>query len=174
VDTKPPQAAGSTFVPQPAEAAVTVGAAPAGFRPWPLPLLVGAVVVVVAVTGWVVFSVMGGGVANTPEAAALRAMQAYADYDGVAILANVTHASLTATDEAGFVKQAADDKTAANGAPALKDVKVSKATIDPANPDAATVKLTELILDPTTGAYKPRNETLALVKRDGKWLVLLY
>jgi hypothetical protein len=140
---------------------------------WYLPALIAAVVVVVAISGWVVFSVFNTG-ANTPEAAALRMMQAYATYDARAILDNVTHTSLTATDQATFEKQAADTKATNKGLAAIKDIKVTKVTIDPKNPNSATVQLSEMILDPLKGTYAARNETLSLVKQSGKWLVKLF
>ncbi len=145
----------------------------AGRPAWQVPALLAVVAVVVAVSGWVVFSVFNTG-ANTPEGAALRVMQAYAVYDARGMLNNMTHASLTATDQATFEKQAADTKVANKGVDLLKDIAVTKVTVDPKNPNVATVQLTESILDAKTGKYALRNETLSLVKQDGKWLVKLF
>lgn len=167
----------STFLSQPAEAAVTENPArtATGRKGWPMPVLAAIVVVVVAITGWVVYSIIGGGGgANTPEAAATHMMNAYAVYDAKTVLANVTHASLNANDEAAFAKQMADMKTAAKDKPSLTGIKVTNVTIDPANPDSAIVKLTEKILDPVAGTYSTREETLSVVKRDGRWLVVLF
>jgi hypothetical protein len=46
--------------------------------------------------------------------------------------------------------------------------------LDPKDPNAATVQLTEMTLDPVKGTYSSRNETLSLVKQDGKWVVRLF
>jgi hypothetical protein len=164
------------LTPQPAEAQVTpVGKVlQLGRKAWSLPVLIAAVVVVVAITVWGVFSVFGGAAAASPEAAATRMLQAYADYDAKAFFTYVTHASLSTTDEAAFTRQLADLNTTNKGLPVYKEVKVTKVTIDPKDPNSATVQLTELILDTNTGTYSPRNETLSVVKQGGKWLVRLF
>lgn len=141
---------------------------------WRTPALVAAVVVVIAVTAWVVFSIFSTGGANTPDAVALRVMQGYAAYDARAILDSVTHASLTATDQATFEAGMAESKAANKGVPLYKDIKVTSVTIDPKDPNAAIVRLTESVLDPVKGTYAPRDDTLSLVKKDGRWLVKLY
>jgi hypothetical protein len=169
-------AAPAASVDVPAASAPAAKRAPrASGRPvWYLPALIAVVVVVIAVSGWVVSSIFTNSGPNTPEAAALRMMQAYASYDARGILDNVTHGSLTATDQATFVQQAADTKTASKGLAAIKDIKVTKVTIDPNNASAATVQLSEMILDAAKGTYAARNETLSLVKQNGKWLVKLF
>lgn len=140
---------------------------------WLMPAVVAVVVVLVAIGGWfAITSLLSSG--NTPDGAALRMLQAYAAYDATTMLDNVTHASLSATDVATFEKQAADLKVANKSVPQLKDIKVTGVTIDSKNPNSAVVHLTETVLDSTTGAYAPRNETLTVVKQGGKWLVKLF
>jgi hypothetical protein len=138
------------------------------------PIIAAIVFVVVAVTAWGVYSVFSNISGNTPDGAALRMMQAYANYDAAGILANATHASLGATDVATFETQAADTKAANGGKPSLKDIVVVSVTPDLKDPNVATVKLTEQILDPAKGTYSLRNETLSVVKQSGKWLVRLF
>jgi len=101
-------------------------------------------------------------------------MNAYAVYDAKGFLDNVTKASLTATDVASYEAAAASLKADNKDKPQVKDIKVLKVTIDPANPDQATVQLSEQILDPVKGTYSPRTDTLSMVKQNGKWLVRLY
>ncbi|HEY5506247.1 MAG TPA: hypothetical protein VIK83_02035, partial [Coriobacteriia bacterium] len=142
-------------------------------KPWQSPVIVALTVVVIAVTAWAVWTVLSTN-NNTPEATATRMMAAYGAYDAGAILDNVTHNSLTAADLAAFQKQVVDGKAANRGLPWVKDVKIVTATIDSKDPTSATVQLTEMILDPLKGTYSSRNETLALVKVSGKWLVRLF
>lgn len=139
---------------------------------WLIPGLI--VAIVVGISGWVLFTVFSGGNANTPDAAALRMMNAYAVYDAQGMLDNMTHASLSATDQATFVTRAAEDKKTNNGKALLTDIKVISVTPDPKDPNTATVKLSEMILDPTKGTYTARTDTLSVVKQSGKWLVHLF
>jgi hypothetical protein len=137
--------------------------------------LIAAVVVVAIVVvggGWWVYSATTTG-ANTPGAAALRMMQAYGDYDAVGLLANATHAGLTAAAQTAFEQQYASAKAASKG-PAVKDITVTKVTVDPNDPDSATVKISEQMLDPNKGTYSSRTDTLSLVKQNGRWLVRLF
>lgn len=167
-------AASAPVTPTPSATPAERAARMSGRAVWQVPTLIAAVVVVIAVSVWVVFSVFSTGGANTPDAAALRVMQGYAAYDARAILDNVTHTSLTATDLATFETGMAESKTANKGAPLYKDIKVTSVTIDPKDPNAAVVRLTEMILDPVKGTYASRDDTLTLVKKDGTWLVKLY
>jgi hypothetical protein len=141
--------------------------------PWQSPMIVAITVVVIAVTAWAVWTVLNTN-NNTPEAAASRMMAAYGAYDAAAILDNVTHNSLTAADLTAFQKQVVDGKAANKGLPWVKDVKIITSTVDPKDPNSATVQLSEMILDPLKGTYSQRNETLALVKMSGTWLVRLF
>jgi len=142
-------------------------------KPWQSPWVVAITVIAVALLGWAVWSIVNTNT-NTPEAAATRMMAAYGAYDASGILDNVTHSSLTASDLSAFQKQVVDGKASNKGKPWVKDVKIIKSTIDPKDPTAATVQLSEQILDPAKGTYSPRNETLSLVKQNGKWLVRLF
>jgi uncharacterized membrane protein YvbJ len=142
-------------------------------KPWQSPIIVAITVIFVALLGWAVWTVVNTNT-NTPEAAATRMMAAYGAYDAGAILDNVTHSSLTAGDLTAFQKQVVDGKASNKGRPWVKDVKITKSTIDPKDPTSATVQLTEQILDPAKGTYSVRNETLSLVKQSGKWLVRLF
>jgi hypothetical protein len=142
-------------------------------RPWQSPVLVLITVVVLVVTGWVLWAVLGTNT-NTPQAAALRMMSAYGAYDAAGILDNVTHSSLTSAEIAAFEKQVTDGKASNQSRPWVKDVVITTSTVDPKDPNSATVQLTEQILDASKGTYSPRNETLALVKQNGKWLVRLF
>lgn len=138
------------------------------------PVIAAIVLVVVALTAWGVYSVFASVAGNTPDGAALRMMQAYANYDATGILANATHESLNSTDIATFQKQAADTKATNGGKPSLRNIVVVSVKVSPGDPNSATVQLTEQILDPAKGTYSPRNETLSVVKQNGKWLVRLF
>jgi hypothetical protein len=137
-------------------------------------LIAAVIVAVIVVTGggWWMYSAATTG-ANTPGAAALRMMQAYGDYDAAGLLANATHGSLTTAAQAALEQQYASAKAASKG-PAVKDITVTKVTIDPKDPDSATVRISEQILDPNKGTYSPRTDTLSLVKQNGTWLVRLF
>jgi hypothetical protein len=137
------------------------------------PAILAILAVAIVAGGWWAISAMSTG-GNTPDAAALRMMNAYAVYDAKGFLDNVTKASLTATDVASYEAAAASLKADNKDKPQVKDIKVLKVTIDPANPDQATVQLSEQILDPVKGTYAPRTDTLSMVKQNGKWLVRLY
>jgi hypothetical protein len=138
------------------------------------PIVAAIVFVIVAVTAWGVFAVFSSVANNTPDGAALRMMQGYAKYDARAILDNATHAGLTATDVATFETHVADTKATNGGKDLLKDIALVSVTKSPADPNTATVKLTEQILDPAKGTYSLRNETLSVVNKNGKWLVQLF
>jgi hypothetical protein len=139
---------------------------------WLIPVVIAVVVVVVAGAGWLVSSGFTAG-ANTPEAAALRMMQAYGNYDAAALIANSTHSSLTPASQAALVQQYAAAKATAKG-PAIKNVAITKVTVDPKDPTSATVKVSEQALDPNTGKYSGRTDTLSLVEQNGRWLVRLF
>jgi hypothetical protein len=100
-------------------------------------------------------------------------MQAYGNYDAVTLLDNVTHASLTPSARTAFEHQYAQAKAASKG-PTVKDITVTNVTIDSKDPSLATVKISEQILDPNTGAYSARTDTLSLVEQNGRWLVRLF
>jgi len=142
-------------------------------RRWQMPAMILLILVSLAAAGWVV-SIVLNTTTNTPDGAATRMMSAYGSYDAQGILDNVTHSSLTPTDIAAFKKQVTDGKASNKGLPWVKDVKIIKTTIDPADKNSATVQLTELILDTAKNTYSTRNETLALVKQNGTWLVRLF
>ena len=143
-------------------------------RPWwQVPALIALIVVTLAAAGWVVNLVLHT-TNNTPDSVALRMMTAYGAYDAQGVLDTATHSSLTPTDVSALKKQFADAKASNKGLPSVKDVKVVKITIDPTDKNSAKVELSELILDPAKGTYSARNETLALVKQNGTWLVRLF
>jgi DNA-directed RNA polymerase subunit RPC12/RpoP len=151
-----------------------VGTHGAHERPWwQLPSMIALIVVALAAAGWVVSMVLNT-TTNTPDGAATRMMTAYGAYDAQGILDNVTHSSLTPADVSAFRKQVTDGKATNKGLPWVKSVKIVKTTIDPADKNSATVQLTEQILDPAKGTYSTRNETLAVVKQNGTWLVRLF
>lgn len=139
---------------------------------WLVPVSIAVGVVVVAGAAWLGFSGATNG-ANTPEAAALRMMQAYGSYDAATLLANSTHATLTPAAETAFLQQYAKAKATAKG-PAIKDIAITKVIIDSTDPTEATVKVSEQVLDPNTGTYSPRTDTLSLVEQNGRWLVRLF
>jgi hypothetical protein len=107
-----------------------------------------------------------------PDAAVLRVMDAFASYDAQAILDNVTHSSLTSTDEVAYAQQAVDDQKASGGQPAVRNVQILHVT--QASPDAtsAVVQLQAEWL--SNGSYVARTESLTVVKQDGRWLVYLF
>jgi uncharacterized membrane protein YvbJ len=142
-------------------------------KKWQLPALILMALVALGLIWWVVSAVMST-TNNTPAGAATRMMAAYGAYDAQGILDNVTHNSLTPADITAFKKQVTDGKAKNNGKPWVKDVKVVKTTIDPKDASAATVQLTEQILDTAKGTYSARNELLSLTKVKGVWLVRLY
>lgn len=137
----------------------------------------------IAVVVLVIAAVVAGGVwfvqsritaAASPEAAAKAMLTAYAVYDATGILDNATHASLAASDVAQFEKQATEAKVRAKDQPSVRSVVIGKVTLDAADKDKATVEVTAEWLDPATGKYAERTESLIVVKQDGKWLVQLF
>jgi len=161
-----------------ADAPVAVGqsvpVSSASSRPtWIVPVVAAIAVLLIAAGGYFVFRGVGG--ANGPDAAAVRMMNGFASYNATAILDNATHASLSTTDQAQFAQQAADAKKGNNGLAAVKDIKVVSVTLDPKDPNAATVKLSaQWLTDAAKKVYTARTETLTLVKQNGKWLVRLF
>jgi len=140
---------------------------------WVLPVVVAVVLIAIAAGGFFLIKGLSG--ANGPDAAAVRMMNGFANYDADAILDNVTHASLTATDVAMFAQQTADHKRDNNGLVAVKEISVVKVTQDPKTPNVATVQLSaRWLTDPAKKTYTTRTETLTLVKQSGKWLVKLF
>ena len=128
-------------------------------------------VLLIAAGGYFVWQGLNG--ANTPGAAAVRMLNGLASYDAKAILDNAAHSSLTATAQAEFAQQAADAKKGNKGLIAVKNV--AKVTIDPKDPDVATVDLSGLWLTETSKpTYTARTETLTLVRENGTWLVRLF
>ena len=128
---------------------------------------------IVGVGGYVIWAQLAA--QSGPDGAALRMMRAYATYDAEGILSNATHASLTATDEATFIKQAADSKKANGGLPAVKDIKVVKVTQASKDATTATVRLSaKWLTDPETKKYTERQEILTVIKQGGKWVVRLF
>lgn len=137
--------------------------------------IIGAIVAltIVGVGGYVIWAQLAA--QSGPDGAALRMMKAYATYDADGILANATHASLTATDEATFAKQAADSKKTNGGLPAVKDIKVVKVTQASKDATTATVRLSaKWLTDPETKKYTERQEILTVIKQNGKWVVRLF
>lgn len=133
-----------------------------------------ALVIVAALAGgvWLVQSRVTA--AASPEAAAKAMLTAYAAYDATGILDNATHASLTTSDVAQFKKEAADAKATAKNQPSVKNIVIGKVTPDAADKAKATVEVTAEWLDPATGKYTKRTQTLVVVQQDGKWLVQLF
>ncbi len=130
-------------------------------------------VLLIAAGGYFVWQGLSG--ANTPGAAAVRMLNGLASYDAKAILDNAAHSSLTATAQAEFAQQAADAKKGNKGLIAVKNVAVVKVTIDPKDPNVATVDLSGLWLTETSKpTYTARTETLTLVRENGTWLVRLF
>lgn len=141
---------------------------------WLIPVVAVIAVIVIGIGGYLLWS-SNTASANTPEAAALRMMNAFATYDGQGVLDNATHASLTATDQVAFKKQAVDAKTKAKNLPAVKNIKVTKVTQDATDTLAATVELSaQWLTDQAKGTYTTRTETLSMVKQSGKWMVRLF
>lgn len=142
-------------------------------RTWLAVLIAIVALTVIGVGGWMVYARVSA--QATPEAAALRMMNAFASYDAQGILDNATHSSLTETDVATFIKQAADSKTANKGLPAVKDIKVTKTTLASDDATSATVQLSaNWLTDAATKKYAARDEILTVVKQNGKWLVRLF
>jgi hypothetical protein len=111
---------------------------------------------------------------NNPSAVVTRMLDAYAKYDAQGILDNSTQGSFVTSDTAAFTQQAEAAKTSAGGKPGVKDVKILTVTIDPKNPDAATVQISGSWLDSTSGAYTPSTQTINVVRENGRWLVKLF
>jgi hypothetical protein len=130
------------------------------------------IVAIVAGGAWFVQSRVVA--ADTPDAAVKAMLTAYAAYDAKGILDNATHASLATSDVAQFEKQATEAKTAAKNQASVKNVVIGKVTPDAKDKAKATVEVTAEWLDPSTGKYTKRTETLIAVKQDGKWLVQLF
>jgi hypothetical protein len=131
------------------------------------------VVVIVALIGgaaWFVTSRVAS--ASTPEAAAKAMLQAYSVYDAKAILDVSTHESMTTSDVAAFEIQAAEAKKTAKDLPSLKNIVIGKSSVTAT--DKVSVSVTADWLDPATGKYAARTETLVLVQQGGKWLVELF
>jgi hypothetical protein len=147
--------------------------APPSSRPtWLVPVVAAIAIVLIAAGGYFMFKGLSG--ANGPDAAAVRMMNGLADYDATAILDNVTHGSFTATDQAQFAQQTAENKKDNKGLAYVKNIKVVSVTVDPKDPNAAMVKLSADWLDVVKGTYAARTDSLSLVKQNGKWLVRLF
>jgi hypothetical protein len=149
---------------------------------WLRPALIAAVVlVVVGVAGWFVFGAATAP-ANTPEAAALRFWQAYADYDANGMRAN-SAGGLDAADAAATDREQARLKAEANGAPRFKDIKVTRVEERDANTRVVygSVQMLESVMSagttatvsspPTYGAQTP--SLTVILNASGKWLVSL-
>jgi hypothetical protein len=124
------------------------------------------------------------GPSNTPDAAVMRFMQAYATYDAQGMLDNSTHSSFTTTDLAAFQQDLASVPADVKARPVYTDIKIVSAIIQANDPNIAIVKLSAMMLDnapasssaatsaTAAGTYSPRDETLTVVKSSaGKWLV---
>lgn len=160
---------GAPEAPVPGRARVSAPATSS--RPtWLVPVVAAIAILIIAVGGYFVFRGLSG--ANGPDAAAVRMMNGLANYDTDAILDNVTHASFTATDQAMFAQRTAEAKKDNNGLAYVKNIKVVSTTIDPKDPNVATVKLSAEWL--AKGKYAARVDTLTLVKQNGEWLVRLF
>jgi uncharacterized membrane protein YvbJ len=140
---------------------------------WLIPAVAAVAVIVIAVGAYLFFTLPTN--STGPEGAAMRMMTAFADYDAQSVLDNATHASLTATDQAAFVKQGVDAKTKNKSLPQVKNIKITKVTLASSNAATATVQLSaDWLTDATEKTYTTRAETLTVVKQDGKWLVRLF
>lgn len=131
----------------------------------------------IGVGGYFVWTsgILGPLVGNDPEHAAIRMLNAYAEYDAQGILDNATHSTLPPDGVTQFKKAAADAKTKAGGKTMMKDIKVTKVTYDPKDPNKATVTFTASVLtDPAKGTYESQPSQLQMVKQNGKWMVVLY
>lgn len=145
-------------------------------------IMIAVAAIVLVVAGWLGYTLLASG-PNTPDAAALRFMQAYAGYDARGMLDNSTHASFTTTDQATFEREMARAATEQQGQPLYKDIKVTSVNIAPEDPNSAVVRLSAQMLGgastgttataaaTATPAYSPRDEVLTVVKPAGKWLV---
>jgi hypothetical protein len=131
-----------------------------------------AVIIVALIGGaaWFVTSRVAS--ASTPEAAAKAMLEAYSVYNAKAILDVSTHESMTTSDVAAFEIQAAEAKKTAKDLPSLKNVVIGKSSTTAT--DKVSVSVTADWLDPATGKYATRTETLVVVKQAGKWLVELF
>ncbi|HEX9092559.1 MAG TPA: zinc-ribbon domain-containing protein [Coriobacteriia bacterium] len=161
----------------PAPAAEPVTAAPVIVAPEPggkkglLIAIVALIVIALAAGGWFAYTKLAA--AASPESVAVKMLEGYAAYDAQAILNTATHDSLPADGVKEFETQAAEAKTRANGKPGVKSIKVSSVKMD--NADQATVVISaEWLTDPAKGTYEKRDETLTVIKKDGKWLVKLF
>jgi DNA-directed RNA polymerase subunit RPC12/RpoP len=149
---------------------------------WVRPVAIAIAAVVVLAGIWFVYSLVTTG-ANTPDAAAVRFLQAYANYDAKGMLDNSTHSSFTTTDLATFQREMANAPADVKSRPLYKDIKVVSVTIEPTDPNTAIVRLSAQMLDtiaaPASAAststapvlYSPRDEVLTVVNTGGKWLV---
>lgn len=149
---------------------------------WVRPVVIAVAAVVLAAGAWFLYAILTGG-PNTPDAVAVRFLQAYASYDARGMLDNSTHASFTTTDLATFEHQMTGATADEKAHPIYTGIKVTSVTLDPTDPNMAIVKLSAQMLDSvggssnattasvTPGAYSPRDETLTVVKTGGKWLV---
>jgi hypothetical protein len=170
---------GSATCPECGEPLAPVAAmtsAPAAKRPaWLVPVIAAVVLLAIGVGGYFLWSSVWGPTQSGPEGAVTRMMSAFGTYDGEAMLENVTHASLTATDVASFIKQSNDAKTAAGGKPGLKDLKIVETTYNETDKNTAVVKVSaQWLTDQAKGTYTQRTETLTVILQDGKWLVRLF
>lgn len=129
------------------------------------------IVALLAGGGWFVYSRMQTGA--SPDAAAVKMLNAYAEYDAAGILDSATHKTLPADGVKEFETQAADAKKRANGKPGVKNIKVVSTKLDKET-QATVVVSAEWLTDPVKGTYEKREETLTVVKEDGKWLVKLF
>lgn len=107
-----------------------------------------------------------------PDTAVLRVMDAFASYDAQGILDNVTHSSLTATDELAYARQAVDQQKASGGQPAVRNIQILHVTQSSPDATSAVVQVQADWL--SSGSYVSRTESLTVVKQDGKWLVYLF
>lgn len=162
-------------IPVPAPEA-TVPSVPRSQRPaWLIPAIAVAVLLVIAAGAYFLWPTITGSVETAPAAAVVRMMDSFAAYDAQGILDNATHSSMSTTDVAAFVKQAADAKKLAAGKPGLKDLKIIKTTYDAKDKNTAVVQVSaQWLTDQAKGTYTQRTETLTVVLKDGKWLVRLF
>lgn len=165
----------AVFVPVPAPEA-TVPTVPRSQRPaWLIPAIAVAVLLVIAAAAYFLWPTITGSAESAPAAAVVRMMDSFAAYDAQGILDNATHASMSTTDVAAFVKQAESAKKLAAGKPGLKDLKVLKTTYDAKDKNTAVVQVSaQWLTDQAKGTYTQRTETLTVILKDGKWQVRLF
>lgn len=158
-------------IPVPSPEAI-IPAVPRSQRPaWLVPAIAVVVLLAIAAGAYLLWPKEESG----PAAAVSRMMVAFAAYDAEGILDNATHASMSTTDVAAFVKRAADSKTLAGGKPGLKDFKIVGTTYDAKDKNTAVVKVSaQWLTDQAKGTYTQRTETLTVILKDGKWQVQLF